>query len=79
MLFKFSYIHISIPAIEETRYKSEAVIEGSEMTQGEENQGPITETSTFSLPTEVEEQENDSSEEEPSECSCCCCFCRCYV
>ena len=54
------------------------MIAGSEMTQGEETQGPISETSSVSLPAEVEEQENDSSEEEPSEYYCCRCFCRCF-
>ena len=53
------------------------LIADSEMTQGEETQGPISETSSASLPAEVEEQENDSSEEEPLEFYCCRCFCRC--
>ena len=54
------------------------MIAGSEMTQGEETQGPISETSSVSLPAEVEEQENDLSGEEPLECYCCRCFCRCF-
>ena len=54
------------------------MIAGSEMSQGGEIQGPISETSSVSLPAEVEEQENDSSEEEPLEYYCCRCFCRCF-
>ena len=54
----------SSSVIEETSDESEAVIEGSEMTQEEENQVPVTETSSVSVPTEVEEQENVVSEEQ---------------
>ena len=51
--------------IEETSDKSEAVIEGSELTREEENHVPIAEPGSTLVANEVEEPENVLSEEDP--------------